>query len=132
MANFTRSHTIINASFKGLSVFSCAIAVTRLGLQYDKRTHGIRYVALTFLLVVEAAVALVMASISSYRIVLLHYLGERKIKSNPELKSYPFGFSAGSHEEGNYTASAIGQSKHAPCDLVNLGPHAAASTTLST
>jgi hypothetical protein len=80
MANFNRLQTIINASFKGLSVFNIVVAATRLGLQYDRSTHRTDYVTVTFLLVVEASVALVMASISSYRIVLLDYLAERRFR----------------------------------------------------
>jgi hypothetical protein len=80
MANFTRSHTMINAWFKSLSVCTIAMAATRLALQYDGSSHHIRYVTLTFWLVVEAAVAIIMASISSYRVVLLDYLAERKMQ----------------------------------------------------
>jgi hypothetical protein len=80
MANFNRLQTIINASFKGLSVFNIVVAATRLGLQYDRSAHRTDYATVTFLLVVEASVALVMASISSYRIVLLDYLAERRFR----------------------------------------------------
>lgn len=80
MANFRRSHTIINAVFKGLSVFSVAIAATRLSLQYDAEDQLIRYVALTFWLIVEATAALILASISSYRVLLLNYLTKRRVR----------------------------------------------------
>jgi hypothetical protein len=80
MANFTKSHTIINASFKSLSVFTIAIAATRLAVQYNSNQQCIDYDAVTFWLVVEAAVALSMASISSYRVVLLDYLAERRLR----------------------------------------------------
>ena len=82
MANFTRSHTIINASFKGLSIFAIAIAVTRLALQYDSGRHRVDYMAVTFWLTVEAAIALIMASISSYRVPLLDYLAERRLRQS--------------------------------------------------
>jgi len=80
MANFTRSHTIINASFKGLSVFSIAIASTRLALQYRAGYRQINYVALTYWLVIEAAVAIIMASISSWRVVILNRLFEWEVQ----------------------------------------------------
>ena len=80
MANFTRSHTIINASFKGLSVFSIAIASTRLALQYRAGYRQINYVALTFWLAIEATVAIIMASISSWRVVILNRLFEWKVQ----------------------------------------------------
>lgn len=80
MANFTRSHTLINAWFKSLSICTIAMAAPRLALQYDGNSHRIRYVTLTFWLVIEAAVAIIMASISSYRVVLLDYLAERRMQ----------------------------------------------------
>jgi hypothetical protein len=81
MANFTRSHSIINASFKSLSIFNIAIAATRLVLQYNVKTNRIEYVTMTFWLVVEAAVALIMSSVSSWRIVVIDHLAERRIKA---------------------------------------------------
>lgn len=80
MANFTRSYTIINFIFKSLSVVNVAIAGARLALQYNTSAHRIEYVAMTLLLVVEAAIALIMASISSYRVVLLDRLAEWRMR----------------------------------------------------
>ncbi|KAF2260533.1 hypothetical protein CC78DRAFT_584668 [Lojkania enalia] len=88
MANFTKSYTIINATFKGLSMFAIAIAATRLALQYSTDLHRIKYISLLFWLFVEAAVALIMASISSYRTVVLDRLAEweRRREGNPSQK----------------------------------------------
>jgi uncharacterized membrane protein len=80
MANLTRSHTIINFIFKSLSVVTLAVAATRLALQYDHQTRRIQYVTLTFLLIVETAIAIVMASISSYRVVVVDQLAERRMR----------------------------------------------------
>jgi hypothetical protein len=91
MANLTRSYTIINCSFKGLSVFAVVVAATRLALQYDAQTHRIQYVTLILLLIVENAVAIIMASVSSYRVVVLDHLAALKRKANAPLqsKNYP-------------------------------------------
>ncbi|KAF2749724.1 hypothetical protein M011DRAFT_475069 [Sporormia fimetaria CBS 119925] len=94
MANFKRLHTVINASFKGLHIFAVIVAVTRLALQYDKTTHGIRYTTIAFLLAVEATVALIMASVSSYRVLVLDYLSKRSqpdislIGGSPRLQTF--------------------------------------------
>lgn len=95
MANFNRYKAIINGSFKSLSIVNIAIAATRLALQYDKGDHRIRYVTLTFWLLVEAAVAVIMASISSYRAIILDYLVERRAQRGvsfqiTSLKSHAF------------------------------------------
>jgi hypothetical protein len=76
MANHIRSYTIANLVFKSLSIFSIGVAATRLALQYDSTADRIRYVSVTFLLVVEATVALIMVSISGYRVVFLNLLAE--------------------------------------------------------
>ncbi|KAF2110778.1 hypothetical protein BDV96DRAFT_583699 [Lophiotrema nucula] len=86
MANFTRSHTIINTSFKSLSVFSIAIATTRLALQYDRDARRIDYIVMVFFLFTEAVVALVMASISSYRTVILDKLVEWRTTRGTNVK----------------------------------------------
>ncbi|KAF2021077.1 hypothetical protein BU24DRAFT_416745 [Aaosphaeria arxii CBS 175.79] len=89
MANYTRINTIINASFKSLSVFSIAIASTRLALSYDRRTHRIRYSDIAFWLVVEAAVALIMAGISSYRTLVIDWVTEHR-RGRTTKSAHPF------------------------------------------
>ncbi|KAF2193418.1 hypothetical protein K469DRAFT_550645 [Zopfia rhizophila CBS 207.26] len=84
MAHFTRSQTIINVSFKSLSIVALAIAATRLAVQYGSRNQRIDYVLTVFLLVVEAAVAIIMASISSYRVLVIDHLAERRMKRGNE------------------------------------------------
>lgn len=83
MANFTLTRAAINTSFKALSVFTIAIAACRLAFQYNADIHRVDYISLTFWLVVEAAIAIIMASISSYRIVLLDYLAEDRTERRP-------------------------------------------------
>jgi hypothetical protein len=78
MANHIRSYTIANLIFKSLSIFSIVVAATRLALQYDSTADRIRYVSVTFLLVVEATIALIMVSVSGYRVVFLDFLAEWK------------------------------------------------------
>ena len=87
MANLTRSHAIINWSFKSLSIFATIVAATRLALQYNAHADRIQYVTLVFLLVVETAVAIIMASISSYRAVVLDQLAGRSGKAIVPLQS---------------------------------------------
>lgn len=86
MANFTRLHTILNASFKSLSLFNISIAATRLSLHYDDDLHRIRYVTLTFWLMIEASVALIAVSVSSYRVVILDYLAEQRLQQGGSVK----------------------------------------------
>ncbi|KAK7186394.1 hypothetical protein PSPO01_07351 [Paraphaeosphaeria sporulosa] len=76
MANHVRPYTIANFVFKSLSIFSVVVAATRLALQYDSTVGRIRYVSVTFLLVIEATIALIMVSISGYRVVFLDFLSE--------------------------------------------------------
>ena len=76
MANFTISRAIINTSFKSLSILTVAFASCRLAFQYDSKARSVDYVSLSFWLAAEAAVAVIAASISSYRIVVLDYLTE--------------------------------------------------------
>ncbi|OAL53848.1 hypothetical protein IQ07DRAFT_482360, partial [Pyrenochaeta sp. DS3sAY3a] len=83
MANFDLTRAVINTSFKALSVFTVAIAACRLAFQYNADSHRVDYVSLTFWLVVEAVVAIIVASISSYRIVLLDYLSNDRIEQRP-------------------------------------------------
>lgn len=112
MANFGRVKAIINASFKGLSIINIAISSTRLALQYDAQTRSIRYLSLTYWLTVEAAVAIIMASMSSYRVLVLHYIEER-ITNQPELYQAPLPkihriwFRARRRRESTYLDSAI-------------------------
>jgi hypothetical protein len=65
-------------------MFNIAIASTRLALQYDAKENRIHYVAMTFWLTVEAAVALVMASISSWRILVIDHLAKQKTTSRQQ------------------------------------------------
>ena len=69
-----RSHTIANFVFKSLSILHIAVAAARLALQYDAEDRRVQYATVTFLLAVEAAVAIVTVSISSYRVVFLEHL----------------------------------------------------------
>lgn len=91
MANFVHSHTVVNFVFKSLSLFNIAVAGARLGLQYGAKTRRIQYVSVTFLLVIEATIALIMVSISGYRIIVLDRLADWEQKRNNEsiqLKSH--------------------------------------------
>lgn len=74
MANFTLTRAAINTSFKSLSIFTVVIAACRLAFQYNADVHRVDYTALTFWLVAEVAIAVIMASISSYRIVVIDHL----------------------------------------------------------
>jgi hypothetical protein len=108
MANFTRIDTIINASFKSLSVVNIAIASARLATQYAKHNRRILYVTLTFWLIIEAAVALIMASISSYRHLILNYVAQQRQHRGVTFespKSHAFWVRARSREESPSSAS---------------------------
>lgn len=67
----TRFQTVMHAGFKCLSVFMIAVGITRLVMQYDSQTRRIDHLWTAFWLVTEAVVALVMASVTSWRHVLL-------------------------------------------------------------
>ncbi|PVI04084.1 hypothetical protein DM02DRAFT_651894 [Periconia macrospinosa] len=67
-------HALIDGAFKTLSIFAIIIAVIRLALQYDTKSRHVNYITVIYLLVIEATIALIMASITSYRTVLLDYL----------------------------------------------------------
>ncbi|KAH7384510.1 hypothetical protein BKA66DRAFT_79973 [Pyrenochaeta sp. MPI-SDFR-AT-0127] len=82
MANFTLTRAAINASFKSLSIFTVGIAAARLVFQYRADHNHINYLILTFWLSIEAAVAVIMASISSYRVVVLDYLTDYKARQD--------------------------------------------------
>ncbi|CAO2655690.1 Nn.00g044930.m01.CDS01 [Neocucurbitaria sp. VM-36] len=82
MAGFTISRAIINTSFKSLSILTVAVASCRLAFQYDGKARRVDYVSLSFWLAAEAAVAVIAASISSYRIVLLDYLTDLKSRQD--------------------------------------------------
>lgn len=84
MANFTFSRALINTSFKSLSVITVAIAACRLAFQYNVEAHSVDYISLTFWLVVEAATAVIAASISTYRIVLLDYLADLDMRQGAD------------------------------------------------
>ncbi|KAF2200384.1 hypothetical protein GQ43DRAFT_76812 [Delitschia confertaspora ATCC 74209] len=70
MAHMTKSQTAIYATFRCLSVFMIAIGISRLVIQYDAQNHRINYIWSAFWLFMEAAIALIMASISSWRRML--------------------------------------------------------------
>jgi hypothetical protein len=67
MTQMTRHQTAMHAGFKCLSVFMIAVGITRLVLQYNSHTRRIDHIWAAFLLFIEAAVALIMASITSWR-----------------------------------------------------------------
>ena len=80
MSNFCLAHAVINTSFKSLSIFAIAIAACRLVLQFSTDASRINYVSLTFWLAIEANVDVIVASISSYRVVVLDYLQDRRAR----------------------------------------------------
>ena len=79
MANFTLLHAALNAGFKSLSVFVIAVAVTRLAFLCDRRSQNDQIATILWLMV-EANVAVVAASVSSYRVVVLDYLCRRQVQ----------------------------------------------------
>jgi len=88
MAHMGRRETVNHAAFKCLSVFMIAVAITRLSLQYDQRNHRIDYIWTSFWLYVEAAVALIVASIMPWRKIFFepqyrHVLRGRKENRMP-------------------------------------------------
>lgn len=76
MTNTVRLYTVANFVFKGLSIFNIVVAAVRLAIQWDKEERRIQYVSVAFLLVVEVTVAIIMVSISSYRVLFLDRLAE--------------------------------------------------------
>lgn len=117
MANFGRPKAIINAAFEGLSIVNIAISSTRLALQYYARTKRICYIAVTLWLTVEAAVAIIMASISSYRVIALHFIEERatlqpEFDQAPLPKMHRMWFMAGHQRQSAYSASANAAPHH--------------------
>jgi hypothetical protein len=80
MANFTLLRAALNAGFKSLSVFVIAVAVTRLAFLCDRRSQNNDQTATILWLMVEANVAIVAASVSSYRVVVLDYLCRRQVQ----------------------------------------------------
>jgi hypothetical protein len=81
MANLTMSQAIINMTFKSLLASTITFALTRLVCQRDTKYNCISYLQLTLWLIVEAAVALIAASIASYRVAVLEYLKLYKARS---------------------------------------------------
>lgn len=104
-----RSHNIANFVFKSLSILHTAVAATRLALQYDAEDRRVQYVSVTFLLVVEAAVALVTVSVSSYRVVFLDYLTawQRRKRAQPTCLTvrHPTAAGGGGDQAGNAKAT---------------------------
>ncbi|KAH6633138.1 hypothetical protein C7974DRAFT_165700 [Boeremia exigua] len=80
MANFTMSRAIVNTTFKSLSAFVVTIAITRLAFLCDAESQNADYTTTIFWLMVEAAVALIAASVSSYRVVLLDVICKRQVQ----------------------------------------------------
>lgn len=108
MANHVRSYTIANLVFKSLSIFNIVVAATRLAIQYDSTAGRIRYVSVTFLLVIEATLALIMVSISGYRVVFLDFLTEwerektmRPLRLTVRQERLPTAAGGGGDEEGS-------------------------------
>ena len=88
MAHMGRKETVTHAAFKCLSVFMIAVAITRLSLQYDRRNHRMDYVWTSFWLYMEAAVALIVASVMPWRKIFFepqyrHVLRGRKENRMP-------------------------------------------------
>jgi hypothetical protein len=81
LANFTTLHALVNAIFKSLSIFAVALAAVRLATLYTTGTDRIVYSRLIFWLVIEAAAAIILASISVYRIVVLDSLKEGRFQT---------------------------------------------------
>jgi hypothetical protein len=79
MANFTLLRAALNAGFKSLSVFVVAVAVTRLAFLCGRRSQNDQTVTILWL-IVEANVAIVAASVSSYRVVVLDYMCRRQVQ----------------------------------------------------
>jgi hypothetical protein len=127
MANFTRSHTLINCLFKSLSIFNIAIATARLVLQYNTENHRIEYVTMTFWLIVEAAVALIMASISSWRIIVIDRLTKRRVNTR-EHNRHKFwsGTRRGNQE---FTETPDGRQQELLLDVPMLAPARFTSTS---
>jgi hypothetical protein len=100
MLNFSLAHAVINTSFKSLSIFAVAIAACRLALQYTTDASRINYPSLTFWLVIEANVDVIVASISSYRVVVLDYLKDH-IARQQHLSMAPQALYAGTLVPGN-------------------------------
>lgn len=134
MANFTRSHTIINASFKGLSVFSIAIASTRLALQYRAGYRQINYVALTCWLAIEAAVTIIMASISSWRVVILNRLFEWEVQQRTKASGLNMHglWNDARGGEGSTDRSPDNLQQHSLSDIPMLSPAHCASSRATT
>jgi hypothetical protein len=80
MANFTLLRAALNAGFKSLSVFVVAVAVTRLAFLCDRKPQNNDHTATILWLMVEANVAIIAASVSSYRVVVLDYLCRRQVQ----------------------------------------------------
>jgi hypothetical protein len=73
--------------FKCLSIFAIASAACRLAFQYNTEARRIDYVSLTLWLVIEAAVAVIAASISSYRVVVLDYLKDHRVQQQTSART---------------------------------------------
>jgi len=81
MANLTLLHALVNAVFKSLSVVAVALATIRLASLYTTGTDRVDYARLVFWLVVEAGAAVMLASISVYRIVVLDSLNDGRFQT---------------------------------------------------
>jgi hypothetical protein len=81
LANFTTLYALVNAIFKSLSIFAVALAAVRLESLYTPGTNRVVYSRFIFWLVIEAAAAIILASISAYRIVVLDSLKEGRFQT---------------------------------------------------
>ncbi|KAJ8118778.1 hypothetical protein OPT61_g315 [Boeremia exigua] len=80
MGNFTLSHAVVNTVFKSLSVCVVAIAAIRLAFLCNGAAQNVDYGTVILWLMVEAAVAVTAASISSYRVIVLDYLCKSQVQ----------------------------------------------------
>jgi hypothetical protein len=87
MSTFSLAHAAINTLFKSLSIFAIASAACRLAFQYNTKARRIDYISLTLWLVIEAAVAVIAAAISSYRVVVLDYLKDRRAQQQTSART---------------------------------------------
>jgi hypothetical protein len=79
MTTSSLAHVAISTSFKSLSIFAIGSAACRLASQYstEARPRRIAYGLLTLWLAIEAAVAVIAASVSSYRVLVLDCVTDR-------------------------------------------------------
>jgi hypothetical protein len=96
-----------------------AVASVRLALQYDGQSGSIRYDVLILLLFIEASVALVMAGISCYRVLVVDFLDrrERGRRLSDALRMHDFWVRAQSPGEDSSAKSANQQPEYLQQDV---------------